>query len=86
VNFADHIERVCHFHLKLTLYHSVEMLTTERLLLFRDIHWKPSADNTATVSKQTWKVPGFPSSVVSDVLTYQFWKDFKDISYIQYFL
>jgi len=36
--------------------------TTERLALFRDIRWKPRADNTATVSKQTGKVAELPSN------------------------
>jgi len=37
--------------------------TTERIALFCDIDRKSSADNTVTISKQTQKVPDFPSSL-----------------------
>jgi len=57
--------------------------TTEGLVLARDLHWKPSAANTVTVSKQTKKVPDFPVIVIPDSVAYQSW---KDISYVQLFL
>jgi len=36
--------------------------TTERLVLFRDIHWKPSTDSTVTVSNHIRKVSVCPSN------------------------
>jgi len=53
---------VCHLVILGQFYITAWMsTTTERRILFRDIHWKPCADNTVTVSKQTEKVPDFPS-------------------------
>ena len=59
--------------------------TTERIVLFRDICRKPSADDTITVKNELRKCLIFPVFVVTDTVAYQFWKGVSVVRQFFYF-